>query len=89
MIWPRALAQIAINKSLHNEEGRAAEEGNTAGWKISRLRFFLYCFAGMFLYYVSPGAVWKTPTRTRRPFPDFASSGSPATSSRLSPTSTG
>lgn len=68
MIWPRALAQIAINKSLHNEEGRAAEEGNTAGWKISRLRFFLYCFAGMFLYYVSPGAVWRTPTRTRRRF---------------------
>lgn len=51
MIWPRPLAQIAINKALHNENGR---EGNFAnGWTISRLKFFMYCFVGMFLYYVS------------------------------------
>lgn len=51
MIWPRPLAQIAINKALHNENGREGDLAN--GWRISRLRFFLYCFGGMFLYYVS------------------------------------
>lgn len=51
MIWPRPLAQIAINKALHNENGREGDIAN--GWRISRLRFFLYCFGGMFLYYVS------------------------------------
>lgn len=50
MIWPRPLAQIAINKALHNEDGR---DEIVNGWRISRLRFFLIAFAGMFLYYVS------------------------------------
>lgn len=50
MIWPKALAQIAVNKALHGQEGR---EDHIAGWKISRYRFFMYCFGGMFLYYVS------------------------------------
>lgn len=50
MIWPKALAQIAVNKSLHGSEGR---EDHIPGWRISRHRFFLYCAGGMFLYYVS------------------------------------
>lgn len=48
MIWPKNLAQIALNKALHHEEGR---EENVHGWRISRYRFFLICFFGMFLYY--------------------------------------
>lgn len=50
MIWPKALAQIAVNKALHGQDGR---EDHIPGWKISRQRFFMYCFGGMFLYYVS------------------------------------
>ncbi|KAJ4387494.1 hypothetical protein N0V93_008086 [Gnomoniopsis smithogilvyi] len=57
MIWPRPLAQIAINKALHNENGREGDMAN--GWRISRLKFFLYCFAGMFLYYWFPGYIFQ------------------------------
>lgn len=48
MIWPKNLAQIALNKALHHEEGR---EENVHGWRITRFRFFLICFGAMFLYY--------------------------------------
>jgi len=47
MIWPKNLAQIALNKALHHDDGRA----KVHGWKISRFRFFLYCFLGMFVYF--------------------------------------
>ncbi|ROV94784.1 hypothetical protein VMCG_08848 [Cytospora schulzeri] len=56
MIWPKNLAQIALNKALHHEEGR---EENVHGWKISRYRFFLICFVGMFLYYWFPGYIFQ------------------------------
>lgn len=63
MIWPRSLAQVAINKALHNEDGR---EDDASGWKISRLRFFLIAFAGMFVYYVS---LYHTPALTLHSLP--------------------
>lgn len=65
MIWPKALAQIAVNKSLHGSEGR---EDHIPGWKISRHRFFMYCAGGMFLYYVSDDLVnpWCRECRRKR-----------------------
>lgn len=56
MIWPKALSQIAINKALHHDDGRA-EKGH--GWSISRYRFFLICTGCMFLYYWFPGYLFS------------------------------
>lgn len=55
MIWPKNLAQIALNKALHHQDGR---EDHVHGWKISRFKFFLVCFGGMFFYYWFPGYIF-------------------------------
>ncbi|PNY26829.1 Glutathione transporter 1 [Tolypocladium capitatum] len=50
MIWPKSLAQIALNKALHHDDGSREQ----SGWKITRYRFFICAFAGMFLYFWLP-----------------------------------
>ena len=42
MIWPNGLAQIALNRALHNDNGRV----EVPGWRISRYKFFMICFFG-------------------------------------------
>ena len=44
-IWYANLATIALNRAFHSGKNEPAN-----GWKISRMRFFLYCFVGMFVY---------------------------------------
>ncbi|KAH9938951.1 OPT-domain-containing protein [Epithele typhae] len=51
-IWPRNLAIIALNKAFHTEVNAVAN-----GWRISRMRFFLYVFAGMFVYFWFPNYI--------------------------------
>ena len=51
MIYPKALATIALNRALHTSEKGIAVHG----WTMSRYRFFLYCFCGMFVWYWFPG----------------------------------
>ena len=51
-IWPRNLATIALNNSFHTEINPVAN-----GWKVSQLRFFLYAFAGMFVYFWFPNYI--------------------------------
>ncbi|KAI8969087.1 OPT family small oligopeptide transporter [Mycotypha africana] len=47
MVWPANLANISLFQTFHNNE-------NT--WTgPSRMRWFLYCFVGMFVYYWLPG----------------------------------
>ncbi|RDW89690.1 hypothetical protein BP6252_01722 [Coleophoma cylindrospora] len=55
MIWPKNLATIALNKALHNDNGKI----NVNGWTISRYRFFLYTFCGMFVYYWFPDYIFQ------------------------------
>lgn len=54
MMWPSNLAQIALGKALHND----GFNGMVHGWSISRYRFFLYCFVGMFFYYWFPNYIF-------------------------------
>ncbi|PYH89621.1 OPT oligopeptide transporter family [Aspergillus ellipticus CBS 707.79] len=56
MIYPTSLSTIALNKALHNDEGR---DEPVHGWKITRFRFFMYCFGGMFFYYWFPGYIFQ------------------------------
>ena len=55
MIWPKSLAQIALNKALHSDDGRY----EVRGWKISRYNFFLVTFFGMFLYFWFPDYIFQ------------------------------
>ncbi|GJN69915.1 hypothetical protein PLICBS_003967 [Purpureocillium lilacinum] len=56
MIWPRCLAQIALNKALHHDDG---SRELSSGWTLSRNRFFLYAFVGMFLYFWVPNYLFN------------------------------
>ncbi|KAL8281284.1 hypothetical protein RQP46_006318 [Phenoliferia psychrophenolica] len=55
MIWPAALATVALNRSFH-EPGL---NPTVSGWKISRLRFFTIVFVIYGLYFVLPQAVFS------------------------------
>ncbi|KAF5704858.1 OPT family small oligopeptide transporter [Fusarium globosum] len=50
MVWPSTLANAALFQTLH---GRANPKAD--GWSISRYRFFVYIFAGGWLWYWLPG----------------------------------
>lgn len=55
MIWPKNLASIALNKALHNDN----RFDRVHGWTISRIRFFSYCFVGMFIYFWFPDYIFQ------------------------------
>ncbi|KAJ6505760.1 OPT-domain-containing protein [Mycena vitilis] len=54
-IWPGNLATIALNRAFHADGATIAN-----GWQISRLRWFLYCFCGMFIYFWFPDFICQS-----------------------------
>ncbi|KAF4963075.1 hypothetical protein FSARC_8877 [Fusarium sarcochroum] len=50
MVWPSTLANAALFQTLHGRANPTAD-----GWNISRYRFFVYVFAGGWLWYWLPG----------------------------------
>lgn len=55
MIYPKALATIALNKALHSDDRGEVVHG----WTMSRYRFFLYSFSAMFVWYWFPGYIFQ------------------------------
>lgn len=53
-IWPSNLATIALNRAFHD-----TVETTANGWKISRMRYFIICFAGMFIYFWFPNFIFQ------------------------------
>ncbi|KAJ5194881.1 uncharacterized protein N7498_008319 [Penicillium cinerascens] len=53
IIWPGVLSNCAMLETLHSRANRIAD-----GWRISRLRFFLYVMTGAFLWYFFPGLIF-------------------------------
>ncbi|GLA43108.1 hypothetical protein AnigIFM63309_000834 [Aspergillus niger] len=53
IIWPQVLSNCAMLETLHSRANTVAN-----GWKISRLRFFLYVTAGGFVWYFFPGLMF-------------------------------
>ena len=51
-VWPTNLATIALNRALHAESNNVVN-----GWVVSRMRWFMYCFAAMFIYFWFPGYI--------------------------------
>lgn len=50
MIWPGTLMSTAMFSAMHKNENKPAD-----GWRVSRYKFFVYVWAGAFLWYFVPG----------------------------------
>ncbi|KAJ5522707.1 hypothetical protein N7513_013280 [Penicillium frequentans] len=50
MLWPQVLSNAALLTTLHSRENKIAD-----GWRITRLRFFLFVFIGGAIWYFAPG----------------------------------
>ncbi|CAI7619675.1 unnamed protein product [Penicillium crustosum] len=50
MLWPQVLSNAALLTTLHSHSNAIAD-----GWRITRLRFFLYIFIGGAIWYFVPG----------------------------------
>jgi len=70
-VWPANLATIALNRAFHTESNNTAN-----GWSVSRMRWFMYCFTGMFIYFWFPNYIiqamsyfnwttWISPTNVK------------------------
>ncbi|KAJ7064276.1 OPT-domain-containing protein [Mycena amicta] len=53
-IWYSNLSIIALNRAFHAEKDTVAN-----GWRISRMRWFLYCFCSMFVYFWFPDYIFQ------------------------------
>ena len=48
-VWPANLGTIALNRAFHAESNEVVN-----GWTVSRMRWFMYCFTAMFIYFWFP-----------------------------------
>lgn len=53
IIWPGVLSNCALLSTLHTRANAMAD-----GWKISRLRFFMYVMVGAGVWYFFPGLIF-------------------------------
>ncbi|KAF7365747.1 OPT-domain-containing protein [Mycena venus] len=53
-IWYNNLSIIALNGAFHAEKETVAN-----GWRISRMRWFVYCFSAMFVYFFFPDFIFQ------------------------------
>lgn len=53
IIWPGVLSNCALLSTLHSKANAMAN-----GWKISRLRFFMYVMVGAGVWYFFPGLIF-------------------------------
>ncbi|KAJ6509641.1 OPT-domain-containing protein [Mycena vulgaris] len=56
-IWPYSLAVITFNRAFHAEKRTVVN-----GWKMSKMRWFLYCFCSMFVYFWFPDFIFQAST---------------------------
>ncbi|GKU11702.1 unnamed protein product, partial [Fusarium langsethiae] len=57
-IWPRSLATVALNQSLHNESGNSSVLGPFKKiYSMTRYRFFMVSFAAMFVWFWFPDLI--------------------------------
>jgi OPT family oligopeptide transporter len=53
IIWPGTLSICALLTTLHSRANAVAD-----GWKVTRLRFFLYATTAAFIWYFFPGLMF-------------------------------
>ncbi|KAL8369992.1 hypothetical protein RB595_000380 [Gaeumannomyces hyphopodioides] len=74
-VWPASLVTIALNTAFHDTANAKVEGPFRTWWRMSRYRFFLLAFGGMFVYFWFPQFIfpalsvfswmsWIAPTNT-------------------------
>ncbi|KAK0609299.1 Sexual differentiation process protein isp4 [Lasiodiplodia hormozganensis] len=58
-VWPSSLVTIALNASFHDEKNMPVTGPFRRVFAASRLRCFLFCFAGMFCYFWFPNYIFQ------------------------------
>ena len=58
-VWPASLVTIALNAAFHTETNVAVEGPFRSFWRVSRLKFFLFGFAAMFVYFWFPNYIFQ------------------------------
>ncbi|KAI9708754.1 MAG: hypothetical protein M1820_003709 [Bogoriella megaspora] len=53
IIWPGVLSNAALLSTLHSRANAVAN-----GWKVTRLRFFMFVMTGAFVWYFFPGLIF-------------------------------
>lgn len=53
IVWPGVLSICALLTTLHSKANAVAN-----GWRITRLRFFLYAMTAAFVWYFFPGLIF-------------------------------
>ncbi|KAJ7027141.1 OPT-domain-containing protein [Mycena alexandri] len=53
-VWYTNLSIIALNRAFHAEKETVAD-----GWRLSRMRWFVYCFSAMFVYFWFPDYIFQ------------------------------
>ncbi|CAK5266492.1 unnamed protein product [Mycena citricolor] len=53
-VWYNNLSIIALNRAFHHEKATVAN-----GWSMTRMRWFLYCFGSMFVYFWFPDYIFQ------------------------------
>ncbi|KIL87385.1 hypothetical protein FAVG1_09091 [Fusarium avenaceum] len=57
-IWPRSLATVALNQSLHNDSGNSSVLGPFKKmYSMTRYRFFMIAFVSMFVWFWFPDLI--------------------------------
>ncbi|KAK8022808.1 OPT oligopeptide transporter [Apiospora rasikravindrae] len=58
-VWPASLVTIALNQSFHTEGNSAVKGWFNKVYTMSRYKYFLLAFGGMFLYYWFPYYIFQ------------------------------
>ncbi|TVY44112.1 Sexual differentiation process protein [Lachnellula subtilissima] len=58
-VWPASLVTIALNGAFHTDKNLAVPGPFKKIFTISRLRFFLYAFIAMFVYFWFPNYIFQ------------------------------
>lgn len=58
-VWPTSLVTIALNSALHSDSSNSPVKGPFGRtFTASRMKVFLYCFIGMFVYFFFPNYIF-------------------------------
>lgn len=59
-VWPSSLVTIALNSAFHDQATEAAVVPGPfkSTWRVSRIKFFLWVFLGMFVYFWFPNYIF-------------------------------
>ncbi|KAI7944283.1 hypothetical protein MJO28_011811 [Puccinia striiformis f. sp. tritici] len=55
MVWWGNLMEISVLRALHVKDNQPAN-----GWKISQMRFFMFCMVGYGIYFILPDVFFQT-----------------------------